>query len=112
VSDLAEFLRVRLDEDEANAGNALAQWPDTHFTINPGSLVIVEFHRRRHPARVLREVEAKRAILTLHAGSVDHDYPQEAPVCGTCGEWGPCETLRALSPVYSDHPDYDPVWRE
>jgi len=29
--------------EHANASNALALWPDTHFTIDPGSLVIVGF---------------------------------------------------------------------
>jgi hypothetical protein len=55
-------------------------------------------HIARHdPARVLREVEAKRRILAEHSGN------------HKCGWWIPgCPTVEALAAVYSDHPDYQP----
>ena len=56
-------------------------------------------HIARHdPARVLRECEAKRAL-------VEH-------VCRV--EWGGYAVrdviLEDIAAVYSDHPDYDPAW--
>jgi Family of unknown function (DUF6221) len=83
-------------------------------------------HIARHdPARVLREVDAKRKILAEHGDTVgsvwipghghdnkfcmrcvdsdrDGDYYAEEP--------GPCLTLRTLAAVWSGHPDYDPDW--
>ena len=78
------------------------------------------------PARVLREVEAKRKILMLHDRmSVLPGHPmfndahltrEPMVLCRSCepetmfrrtDSW-PCRTLRALAAVYSDHPD----WRE
>lgn len=75
------------------------------------------------PARVLREVEAKRAIIA------DHSSPRAAflaadPFVGTgtrqsrrqMGEWCDhhedfeCQTLKLLAAPYSDHPDYNPEW--
>ena len=69
-------------------------------------------HIARHdPARVLREVEAKRRILYtcdtatrmwLHARTEEY----------ADGVADPGDTiLRALASVYADHPDYDPEWR-
>jgi len=73
-------------------------------------------HIARHdPARVLREVEAKRAILAEHE--------RVGETCETCSDtyhgfdcegWEepyPCPTLRALAAVYADHPDYHAEWR-
>jgi len=117
---LAEFVTARLDEDERNARQALAQWPDAHFTIDPGSLVIVGFHRRHDPARVLREVAAGRKILAqwrdlypvadslmqeqqhgVYAGDGEHTLGAYAALS---------EAVRALAAINSDHPDYDPAW--
>jgi Family of unknown function (DUF6221) len=121
VSDLVAFLRARLDETERNAQDALALWPETHFTIDPGSLVLIAFHRTHDPARVLREVQAKRAIFDLHSPSYPNTYPEPSgqPTCGVChaGGWDwdperwPCPTVRALAAVYRDHPDYDEAWK-
>ena len=104
---LVEFLTARLDEDEAAATRHLddasgAGWGD-------------------YPARVLREVAAKRAILAEHSPT---SYPYDDEVgdesCTGCGLGGDeeyretintCPTLRALASVYSDHPDYREEWR-
>lgn len=76
-------------------------------------------HAARHdPARVLREVAAKRAIIEQHPNVNDGD-------CGTCvvGAWGypthgssrpaswPCPTLRHLAAPHAEHPDYNESWR-
>ena len=83
-------------------------------------------HIARHdPARVLREVAAKRAILELHkvethyVESRDDDYrPIKVPdvECHVCGwasdvDGSGCETLRIVASVYRDHPDYRAEWK-
>jgi hypothetical protein len=56
-------------------------------------------HIARHdPARVLREVEAKRQMLAFHDRAHPHD-----------GD--PCTTQRLLVLPYADHPDYRPEWK-
>ena len=147
MSDLIEFLRARLDEDEANARAAgSAPWEaferdaDWHIGEIDGSHVALvgrvswprttaeaEHIARHDPARVLREVEAKRRILAMHGPTVDPDgelsYPAAAKLCRTCGPgdtWEaerepfghlPCDHQRLLALPYSDHPDYDEAWR-
>lgn len=114
MSELLTFLRARLDEDEATAGlvsrtvyacdghgrrwDCLAQsdekWadgtdrlPNHHATWTP----------LYDPARVLAEVAAKRAWITLaldHAETVD-------------GEWGCGHTAADLERGYRTYPDQD-----
>jgi hypothetical protein len=104
MSDLVEFLTARLDEDEA----AARAW----LPIGNPDAAAREHIARHDPARVLREVAAKRAILAGHStvtgwnwpdqsdGSVQMDYVEALR-----------RTLRHLAAVYSDHPDYDEAWR-
>lgn len=147
MSDLIAFLRARLDEDEAAAKAAhLGPW-DLETEVGgfgPVAYVLMPLpphkgartgltryiplgtqdadtaaHIARHdPARVLREVEAHRAILARHAATRG-SFQLICPVCWTIGRidgadlegdpW-PCVTVRHLAAVYSDHPDYDPEW--
>ena len=126
-----EFLRARLDEDEAAAKRAAAialRWVDA------GSLLLglteepetydLDFaeatnyryddaltHAARHdPARVLADVEAKRRML-------DDLYPSVKASGETIqSEWGSnpwdCDKLLALLALpYADHPDYRPEWK-
>jgi len=58
------------------------------------------------PARALREVAAKRAILARHEPGVT--YPDE---CGLDSEPFPCADLMNLAAVYSGHPDYQSEWK-
>lgn len=117
MSDLVEFLRARLDEDEQlalNVGPAKLGWgtylhPDGSMAytspvasveaddaewVTDGKLtwpdaVTVVFD----PARVLREVEAKREMLTWDlAPSLANDL------------------YETLALPYSDHPDYCKEW--
>jgi Family of unknown function (DUF6221) len=123
--DLAEFLAARLDEDERLARQALDEpAPEDGRDIRypyPGRLARAMHDARHGPARVLREVAARRAILAEHAATdwtaygdrmcrrcvLDDDEPHDEPY-----HWlpFPCPTLRALAAAYSDHPDYDPAW--
>ncbi|GGJ86916.1 hypothetical protein GCM10011583_18140 [Streptomyces camponoticapitis] len=143
--ELAAFLRARLDEEAEVARAAAAKrgggkWtavlgddgltsvcgegdgrsvpaildPDDHET---------SVHIARHdPARVLREVGAKRALLAEH-------QPQDGD-CTVCAlsedfdddadgnrEWfrrakpWPCPSVRLLATEHADHPDYKETWR-
>ena len=123
--NIVEFLRARLDEDEAAArkaspggwtfgtvesvaggmlydetrtiGDVYYEQPRDHDGSIVRHLLSDEAnangtHIARHdPARVLREVKAKREILK-------HYDPPAAPF------------IRAMAAVYSDHPDYRDEW--
>lgn len=114
MDDLAAFIEARLDEDEAAPdvhaeGCALHAWlrNDVPSACDCG-----------YPARVLREVAAKRAILERHA---PHQPAFGGLACNWCSEdvddrpsvakepW-PCDDIRAIAAVWSDHPDYRAEW--
>lgn len=73
------------------------------------------------PARVLREVDAKRRIVEIHrvvGGFEDEDMTDLGSGCSECGypaEYGDrggwCETLRLLALPYEDRPSYQEAWR-
>jgi hypothetical protein len=157
MTDIVEFIRARLDEDEqvareaslANPGSAARHWAAVEVDEQSGQTGLwgkvwgvipervrgvvlartidvvpkVSTHIARHdPARVLRDVEAKRALLAEHSprmvlvmngdGSGGH-----APHCGRCSpsdpnhrQRHPCTSLRLLALPYSDHPDYRQEW--
>jgi len=108
---LTEFVAARLDEDEAAA----------RFMMDREARCLqlrAEFLGFPLGERVLREAGAKRKILALHEQARSHKNGRLLDFCicqaedgVVCGHW-PCETLRALAAVYSDHPDYDPAWKE
>lgn len=101
---LVEFLRARLDEDEA----AAKAWLPFG---NPDDAA--RAHIARHdPARVLAEVEAKRRIIDLH-GAEPHEcvaWDGDLGLPCTCYEVD-CPTLLLLALLYASHPDYDEAWR-
>lgn len=136
MSDLIEFLRARLDEDEQTALAASpGPWAPNDecdevlavdgervadgFALSGRQLRATVDHIARHdPARALREVEAKRRILARH-------QPIEVfgiMLCTHCGvvaggqsaraamSW-PCPELRDAAAAHSDHPDYRDEWR-
>src|SRR6478735_11072312 len=100
VDDLIAFLNARLDEDEAAAKDVRYIWP-TGFEVT------------LNPARILREVEAKRVILgacveTLQ-GEDSHDYLTDG---GSGEEYELARfVIRQLAAVWSDHPDYRQEWK-
>lgn len=136
MTDIVEFIRARLDEDERIARAAGAgPWryrdhpADRALVVDAAGEVVVYDegwpsedqgrHMARHdPARVLREVAAKWAILA-------ETLAYEAKIDG---EWGCCHraeqiaagqcatkpadvaTLRWLASTWSDHADYDQAW--
>jgi hypothetical protein len=121
ADDLAAFLKARLDEVWESAW----RWHlrDCTFQEDPPQHCGCGL-----PAHLLRDVEAKRAILGLHlieAKKADitpfdpqtgERNPDEYEVtCDICG-WvsgtpgSACPTLRNLAAVYSDHPGYRQEW--
>jgi len=98
---------------------------DLHGNIIPGSGVVIDTvcesttgrpadgaHIARHdPARVLREVEAKRRILAdyeMWRAHADTDPAGTTPAKMAAGALLP--VVRHLAAVYSGHPDYDEAW--
>ncbi|MFF3128521.1 DUF6221 family protein [Streptomyces sp. NPDC057908] len=125
MDDLVQFLRDRLDEDEQTARAASwDEWDSSHWTARhreqyDGRWVVVDHaeegvtdvtphaaddaavaqHIARYdPARVLREVEAKRRIIDGHTADF-HWCPMQDNV------------FKALALAYADHPDYRNDWR-
>lgn len=86
--DLTAFLKARLDEDERDC-----------FGVHERFCADCTCD---YPLRILREVEAKRAILDLARTVLTVETRYEIYV----GE----KILRHLAAIYSDHPDYDPAW--
>lgn len=126
MSDLVEFLRARLDEDEKIARDASGArlW---RWSVHDLMIINDAGHMQRFtPSRVLAEVEAKRRIMDLHGPANSDGFfgdPEgHSGGCSTCtdldyaglatadGDW-PCKTLCLLAVPYADHPDYDPAWR-
>ena len=137
-NDLVQFLRARLDEDEQTARTAshvlrdgahwsLDDWhgweqPHSliaqgtadqpvalgHFTADPVPTEQAAHIARHDPARVLREIDAKRVLLADYERFVAErrrmmggwdSYPEPSPV------------LMAFAAVYADHSDYRDEWR-
>lgn len=119
---ITEFLTARYDEEAASARAATpGPWaPSGKSVLDSDDTEFVEATRRdalhiaRHdPARVLREIAAKRSVVDLHVCPCPAD-------CGECGACSgdhhadptpaPCETLRHMAAVHADHPDYQQEW--
>jgi hypothetical protein len=122
MDDLIEFLRARLDEDEQAALAASpSPWLVTHDPLGThvengdgvGRIVLRSGRDRRHdegaeenaahiarhdPARVLRDVEAKRTLVGLWSRAQSYDRRG-------------LYSLRALAQPYSNHKDYRGEWR-
>jgi hypothetical protein len=106
MADLVAFLNARLGEDEDT-------WQRAQDGPQAGPPGVID--------RQLREVEAKRAILTEHSPGYPVTYPEPSgePTCYVCHAGGydwdperwPCLTVRALAAIWRDHPDYDPAWK-
>lgn len=141
-SALERWLGEQLDEDEriARAATPGPWWADssihTEAVYGSGQTAVIAGGRwgdegsvfesdedaahvvRHDPARVLREIDAKRQLLDEHPDVNDGS-------CGTCvdGQWGypthggsspqrfPCRTLRLLALPYAGRPGYNEDWR-
>lgn len=129
VDELITFLRARLDEDERTARSTM--WdgsenvPDWHLsasatvetggdTLYVGDRTVANHIERHDPARVLRDIEAGRRILSLYVASRERDEwmrqaTGEAPTALATAAYG--EALKALALSHADHEDYQEAWR-
>jgi hypothetical protein len=119
---LVEFLTARLDEDEAVARAATAREWRLTYGLDPeefGDALLLsgpdKAHAERHdPARVLREVEAKRRIIERLADAVAPAYEPRTMQTASPEGWDLIEaadgTLKVLASIYADHPDYRDEW--
>ncbi|MFF7899965.1 DUF6221 family protein [Streptomyces sp. NPDC007920] len=131
TDDLVQWLVEQFNEDERiarQAGNRRWLVQDNTIELYPereddGFMSWPTRADARHaanwdPARVLREIDAKRQWFDEHQDVNDGS-------CGTCvdGQWGypthggsspqrfPCRTLRLLALPYADRPGYREEWR-
>jgi hypothetical protein len=136
VDDLVQWLGQQLDEDERIARAATAgPWtamgqgvldpspPSNrlgigmavgHAAASADYNETAEHIARHDPARVLREIDAKRQIIALHHQL--EDAQEMLDFCATCDATGkypeyPCTTLRLLALPYADRPGYREEWR-
>lgn len=120
--EITEFLAARLDEDEAAArdtlDNALMPWDQARQILYRAGWHSerAEAHIERwHPARVLAEVEAKRAIMAEHSDTHECSGPSGGLTFDPAlqeDDWGgPCNTLCHFALPYAQHADYNPAWR-
>ena len=150
---IVEFLEARIAEDEAVAKAARpGPWfHDSNLTCGPrvppdDFLMVPEDpsdtispcndkipdqdsrHIARHdPARILREVAAKRAVVVEHklvpaknvwgnsTGGFGCELCDSTPDLDLGGieieRSNGCKTLRTLAVIFSDHPDFSEGWR-
>ncbi|MFF7096385.1 DUF6221 family protein [Streptomyces rubradiris] len=111
MDELVQFLRARLDEDEqiardANASPEMVTGIPRSYASAPVALHIV----RHDPARVLRDIEARRGIVDDLAQVIREgeeykgpDYYEGVDACE--------RTLKRLALSYADHPAYREEWR-
>ena len=117
--DLVKFLKERIDEDEADA-NRMPTDTDIYAAMQPQAMNgrSMEFVLRRISSRerLLREVEAKRAIMAEHPHRSESSTGFGCETCHWDREFGfdgggsPCATLRQLAAVYAEHPEYEQDW--
>ncbi|MFI9813604.1 DUF6221 family protein [Saccharothrix variisporea] len=110
--DLVAFIDARLDEDadlarRCDGGDDCGQWVARGHTVDfcqvdlPGFHPTIARHVARHdPARVLREVAAKRRVLRRHRP----ERVGDRVVCRVDGDPFPCADVRDLAAPYADHP--------
>jgi hypothetical protein len=108
---LAEFLSARLDADEAVALRITPGRKAENGKWRADSLLLAGLDRqsaahiaRHDPARVLADVEAKRAIVAEHACGDEDDKPPGFE-CDHCPR-----VLRLLAQPYRDHEDWREEW--
>lgn len=121
MAEAAADLRSRETWPTASGIGELPQFAIRYSEEVPSA---VGSHIVRHdPARVLREINAKRQLVKLHGRATLHAgggarYFDTSTVCRSCEanyqfpelSW-PCPTLRLLALPYADRPGYREEWR-
>ena len=112
TDDLVQFLRDRLDEDQADAdkhqpeGNEPTWYLVATFEQNYPCSPYLQISK----ARALAEVDSKRRVLDLY--NKLHDDPKRDSYDETTngqisGLWF---AIRSLASPYGTHPEYRPEW--
>lgn len=123
MDELIAFINARLDEDEATAKAAAGcplvhqdghedgdwSWLRDYGQPQLAQLALIDHQSRFDPARVLREVAAKRAILDEHKAvtRLATLTEQELGFLGWYRGW----VLKNLAATWNDHPDYREEWK-
>jgi hypothetical protein len=119
--DLVTFLRARLDEDERVAravpsgfdlfdGTGIIVMPantGTRIVTLPSS--VAAFAVRHDPARVLRDVAAKRRIVERAEQYQRWAQNEDTPAFKALATAGDL-MVRFLAAPFATHPDFDPAW--
>lgn len=122
MNDLVEWLRARLDEDEALARRCRGErWEreGTEWVFGVPSADTIWFdHSYPHvgdhiarwdPARVLAEVEAKRSLLAAYdEARAYYSANRSAPAGEVHGLW---TAVKFSALPYADQPGYRDEWR-
>ncbi|MFI0236352.1 DUF6221 family protein [Streptomyces sp. NPDC016845] len=120
MDDLVQWLGEQLDADEriAKACPGDGSWTADDFAaVAPELNGEVRQHIAEHdPARVLREIDAKRQLLALHSVAGGHecstrDAHGDIDHCTWVMESEACTTLRLLALPNADRPGYLEKWR-
>jgi hypothetical protein len=116
TTELVAWYTTQLDQDEQHAQDFDgASWHVEYC----GPYDTGAFHERFDPAWVLRDIAAKRRILTEHQ-HYHNPYTPEEIACGTChtdrhdthyaiGNW--CTTVRVLAETCAHRDGYNEEWR-
>lgn len=135
TTELAEWLRACLDEDEAIIRNNLGErglgdwgsYPDYRTYFEDDQRVADEYLHQFNPPRVLAEVEAKRQILNnldqlfphRHVDDCWYSCPKSAEGCCNEDEGDKCNCgaevrrlrlLRIVAAPYADRPGCQESW--
>lgn len=133
ADDLLVFLGARFEEDHIRAravpscgewreaGGVLVYRDEIGWGASEDEKYIATFLHGRDavhaarwsPARVLRDVEAKRQLLDRHQpGRYGECVTCDPDSCGCMGGGSyPCDTARLLALPYAEHPDYREEWK-
>lgn len=132
MDDLVQWLRAQLVKDEATVrenlcvscrrpvvplSNGVAVTGYTHDGGGggwegprcPGAVTRAE--PVQDPARVLREIDAKRELVKLHCDGAHHQCRTGEHNDGYAKWVAECTTLRLLALPYADRPGYQDSWR-
>ncbi|MFJ3699471.1 DUF6221 family protein [Streptomyces sp. NPDC090052] len=102
IDDLSTFLRKRIAEDKAIAADCTGP----EWQTDPSDEGNAEHIARHDPARILREADAKLAVLNELDLAVLAVKGQSCPVVDTL-----LFVVRQMGTVYADHPDHKDNWR-
>jgi hypothetical protein len=132
MDELVQWLRAQLDEDERTARAAtLGPWVqsgigDYGWTVDfgrPGAgvettdteqgLADADFIAAHNPARVLREIEAKRQVFRMTEQATEQAESRDYLVNGPAKMMLVClkPILLRLATIYADRPGYREEWR-